>query len=181
VPQSSVLIGMPGLLRDDPDWYAALVMNQILGGGQQSRLFDEVREKRGLAYSISSGLRPYRKAGLLVVSTGSANERVAEAIRVIRSELTRFRTEGATEAELAEAKTYLTGSLALSLDSSGAIAGLLHSMQIDGLPADYLDKRAGLIGAVKLADVHRVARRLLRDEAMTTIVVGKPVGLPAEP
>ena len=180
VPQSSVQMTLPGIARDDPDWYAGLVMNHILGGGQQSRLFNEVREKRGLAYSVGSGLRTYRKASLLVISTGSANERVAEAVRLIRGELVRLRGEGVSEQELADAKTYLSGALVLSLDSSGSIAGLLHSLQVDGLPRDHLDKRAALIGAVKLDDVRRVARRLLRDEALTTIVVGKPVGLATE-
>jgi zinc protease len=180
VPQSSLVIALPGLLRQDPDWHAGLVMAHILGGGQQSRLFTEVREKRGLAYTISAGLRAQQKAGLLVISTGSANERVAESLRVIRSELTRFR-EGVSEAEVADAKTYLSGSLALSLDSSGAIASVLHQLQVDHQPRDYLDRRAALIGAVKADDVRRVARRLLRDEAMTTVIVGKPAGIVAEP
>ncbi|MFI4999240.1 MAG: M16 family metallopeptidase [Reyranellales bacterium] len=180
-PQSSVQMTLPGIARDDPDWYAALVMTHILGGGQQSRLFNEVREKRGLAYTISSGLRTFRKASLLVISTGSANETVAEAVRLIRRELVRLRTEGAGEHELADAKTYLSGALALSLDSSGSIANLLQSLQVDRLPRDYLDRRASLIGAVTRDDVTRVARRLLRDEALTTIVVGKPVGLTSEP
>jgi zinc protease len=182
VPQSTALMALPGIARDDPDWYAALAMNHILGGGgQQSRLFSEVRERRGLAYGASSSLRSYRKANLLVISTASANERVAEAIRVVRAELARLRTEGPTEQEFADAKTYLTGALALSLDSSGAIAGLLHSMQIDNLSSDHLTKRAALIAAVKIDDVRRAARRLLRDEAMTTVVVGKPVGVTADP
>ena len=180
VPQSSMLIALPGLLREDPDWHAALVMARVLGGGQQSRLFNEVREKRGLAYSISAGLREQEKAGLLVVSTGSANERVAQSLEVIRSELARMR-DGATDQELADARTYLSGSLALSLDSSSAIANLVHQMQVEHLPRDYLDRRAAVIGAVTAEDVHRVARRLLRAEAMTTVVVGKPVGLVAEP
>jgi len=182
VPQSSALMALPGIPRDDPDWYAALVMNHVLGGGgQQSRLFNEVREKRGLAYSVSSGLRTYKRAALLVMSTGSANERIAEAIEVIRAEMGRMRTEGVTEAELTDARTYLTGALALSLDSSGSIAGLLHSMQIDGLSPDHMTRRAALIAAVKLDDVRKVARRLLRDEALTTVVVGKPVGVTQEP
>ena len=182
VPQSSALMALPGIPRDDPEWYAALVMNHVLGGGgQQSRLFNEVREKRGLAYGVSSGLRTYKRASLLVMSTGSANERVAEAIQVIRAEMARMRNEGVTEAELNDAKTYLTGALALSLDSSGSIAGLLHSMQIDGLSPDHLTRRAALIGAVKLEDVRKVARRLLRDETLTTVVVGKPVGVTPEP
>lgn len=182
VPQSSALLALPGVARDDPDWYAALVMNHVLGGGgQQSRLFNEVREKRGLAYSVSSGLRTYKRAALLVVSTGSANERVAEAIRVIRTEMARLRNDGLTEAELADSKTYLTGALALSLDSSGSIASLLHSMQVDGLDPDHLTRRGALIAAVKLEDVRRVARRLLRDETLTTVVVGKPVGVVSDP
>jgi zinc protease len=182
VPQSTALMALPGIARDDPDWYAALTLNHILGGGgQQSRLFSEVREKRGLAYGVSSGLRVYRKAALLVISTASANERVAEAIRVVRAELARLRTEGPTEQEFTDAKTYLTGALALSLDSSSAIASLLHSMQVDNLPPDHLTRRAALIGAVKIDDVRRMARRLLHDETMTTIVVGKPVGIVADP
>ena len=180
VPQSSMLIALPGLLREDPDWHAGLVMAHVLGGGQQSRLFNEVREKRGLAYSISAGLRDQRKAGLLVVSTGSANERVAQSLEIIRTELARMR-DGATDQELADARTYLSGSLALSLDSSSAIANLVQQMQVDRLPRDYLDRRAAVIGAVTADDVSRVAHRLLREEAMTTVVVGKPVGLVAEP
>ena len=171
-------MALPGIARDDPEWYAALVMNHVLGGGgQQSRLFNEVREKRGLAYSVSSGLRTYRRASLLVMSTGSANERIAEAIKVIRVEMGRMRNEGVTESELNDAKTYLTGALALSLDSSGSIAGLLHSLQIDGLSPVHLTRRGALIAAVRLEDVRNVARRLLRDETLTTVVVGKPVGV----
>ena len=182
VPQSSALMALPGIERDDPLWYAALVMNHVLGGGgQQSRLFNEVREKRGLAYSVSSGLRTYKRAALLVMSTGSANERIAQALEVIRAEMSRMRNDGVTEAELTDAKTYLTGALALSLDSSASIAGLLHSMQIDGLSPDHLTRRAALIAAVTLDDVRKVARHLLRDDALTTVVVGKPVGVTQEP
>lgn len=173
VPQSSVLIGVPAIPRDDPDWHAAVVLAHILGGGQQSRLFSEVREKRGLAYSVSSALRTQHKASLLVIATGTAGERVADSLRIIKSELVRIR-EGVTDRELADAKTYLSGSLALLLDSSGAVANLLHGLQVDRQPRDYLDRRAALIGAVKAEDVRRVARRILREEAMTTIVVGKP-------
>lgn len=182
VPQSTALMALPGIARDDPDWYSAVVMNHVLGGGgQQSRLFNEVREKRGLAYGVSSGLRTYKRAALLVISTASANERVAEAIRIVRAELTRMRTEGVTEQELADAKTYLSGALALSLDSSGSVASLMHSLQVDGLSPDHLVRREALIAAVKLDSVRRVARRLLRDETMTTVVVGKPVGVVSDP
>ncbi len=182
VPQSTILIAMPGIARNDPDWYAGFVMNHVLGGsGLTSRLATEVREKRGLAYGVSSGLRNYRRASLLVISTASANEKVAEALHVVRAEVARLRTDGITEQELADAKTYLTGALPVSLDSSGSIASLLYSMQLDGLPRDYLDRRTRLISAVTLADVRRVARRLLRDDTALTVIVGKPVGLPAEP
>ena len=182
VPQSAVRMAMPGISRQDPDWYAAFVMNHILGGGgQQSRLFTEVRERRGLAYSVSSSLRTYKKAALLMISTASANEKVADTIRVIRNEMARLRNDGPTEQELADAKTYLTGALPVSLDSSSSIAGLLHGMQIDGLPRNQLDLRTKLIAAVTSEDARRAARRLLREDLLTTVVVGKPVGLNAEP
>jgi zinc protease len=178
VPQSTALLGLPSLRRGDPDWYALLVLNHVLGGsGQQSRLFNEVREKRGLAYGASSSVRAYRKAGLLVISTASANERIAQALDVVRAELARLQKDGPTEQEFTNAKTYLTGVLALSLDSSGAIASLLHSMQVDQLPTDHLERRAALIAAVTLDDVRRLARRLLDQDRMITVVVGKPVGL----
>ena len=100
---------------------------------------------------------------------------------MVKAELARMHLEGPTEQELADAKTYLTGALALSLDSSGAIAGLLHSMQVDGLAPDHLIKRGALIAAVKIDDVRRLARRVLRDEALITVVVGKPVGITSDP
>jgi zinc protease len=182
VPQSTVQIAMPGIARDDKDWYAAFVMNHIFGGGGLgSRLATEVREKRGLAYGASSALRLYKKASLFAISTASANEKVGEAVRVIRAQMARMRTDLVTDQELADAKTYLSGALPVSLDSSGSIANLLYSMQIDGLPRDHLDKRSALISAVIAEDVRRVARRLLRDDAAVTVVVGKPVGLPTEP
>src|SRR5260370_20476771 len=106
VPQSTALMALPGIARDDPDWYAALALNHILGGGgQQSRLFSEVREKRGLAYGASSSLRVYRKAAILVISTASANERIAEALRVLRAELARLRADGPAAQELTDPRT----------------------------------------------------------------------------
>lgn len=182
VPQSTALLALPGVQRDDPDWYAVVALNHILGGGgQQSRLFTEVREKRGLAYGASSGLRAYAKASLIVISTASANERIAEALGVVRNVLARLRADGPTEQELVDAKTYLGGALSLSLDSSPAIAGLLLSMQVDNLTPEHLTRRARLIEAVTLDDVRRLARRLLDDELLTTVVVGKPVGITADP
>jgi zinc protease len=182
VPQSTALLALPGVRRDDPDWYAVVALNHILGGGgQQSRLFTEVREKRGLAYGASSSLRAYHKAGLIVISTASANERIAEALAVVRTVLARLRADGPTEQELADAKTYLGGALSLSLDSSPAIAGLLLSMQVDNLSPDHLTRRNKLIDAITLDDVRRLAHRLLNDELLTTIVVGKPAGIVSAP
>jgi zinc protease len=182
VPQSTVQIVMPGIARNDKDWYAAFVMNHILGGGGlNSRLSTEVREKRGLTYGVSSSLRVYKKAALFAISTASANEKVAEAVKVIHAEMARLRNDGVTAEELADAKTYLTGALPVSLDSSGSVAGLLYSLQVDGLPPDHLDKRSALISAVTAEDVRRVAKRLLRDDMAVTVVVGKPVGITPEP
>jgi zinc protease len=182
VSQSAVQIAMPGIARNDPDWYAAFVMNHILGGsGLGSRLSIEVREKRGLTYGVTSGLRLFRKASLMVISTASANEKVAEAVKLIHAEMARMRTDLVTPQELADAKTYLSGALPVSLDSSGSVANLLYSMKIDDLPRDHLDKRSALIGAVTAEDVRRVAKRLLRDDNAVTVVVGKPVGISAEP
>lgn len=178
VPQSSVTFGQAGLKRDDPDWYAALVINEVLGGGGfRGRLMKEIREKRGLAYGVSTGLVPYRHAGLILGSVATENGRVAESIALIRQEWQRMRDEGPTEDELRDAKTYLTGSFPLGLDSTGRVAGLLVRMQLDGLGIDYLDRRAALISAVTLDQARAVARRLLDPARLSFAVVGDPSGL----
>jgi zinc protease len=178
VPQSSVTFGQAGLKRDDPDWYAAQVLNEILGGGGfRGRLMKEIREKRGLAYGVSTGLVPYRHAGLILGSVATENGRVAESIALIRQEWQRMRDEGPTEDELRDAKTYLTGSFPLGLDSTGRIAGLLVRMQRDGLGIDYLDRRAALISAVTLDQARAVARRLYDPARLSFAVVGDPAGL----
>ena len=178
VPQSSVTFGQAGLKRDDPDWYAAQVLNEILGGGGfRGRLMKEIREKRGLAYGVSTGLVPYRYAGLILGSVATENGRVAESIALIRQEWQRMRDEGPTEDELRDAKIYLTGSFPLGLDSTGRIAGLLVRMQRDGLGIDYLDRRASLISAVTLDQARAVARRLYDSSRLSFAVVGDPAGL----
>ena len=178
IPQSVVQFGSAGLKRDDPDWYAAYVMNYILGGGGfSSRLLTEVRVKRGLAYSVYSYLRPYDHAGLIFGGVASRNDRVAESLRLIREEWRRMAEKGATKEELANAKTYLNGSFPLQLDSTQSIARLLVTIQMDHLGIDYLDRRARLIDAVNLDDIQRVARRLLDAERMAAVVVGDPKGM----
>jgi zinc protease len=178
IPQSVVSFGLPALKRDDPDWYPAYVMNYVLGGGGfKSRLTEEVREKRGLAYSVYSYMMPMDRAGLWLGGTATRNDRVADSLQVIRAELARIRDEGITAEELAEAKTYLNGSFPMGLDTNGRIAGLLVQMQRDKLGPDHLTKRADYINAVTLEDVQRVARRIFDLDKLLTVVVGDPQGL----
>lgn len=177
-PQSVVLFGAPGLLRDDPDWYAATVLNNALGGGSMSsRLFEEVREKRGLVYSIGTQLTPYKAAGLFSGSLATSNAQVAAALQLVRDEFARIVREGLTPEELAASKAYLTGSFPLRLSSNAAIAGMLVAMQISGLGTDYIEQYPKLINAVTAEDVRRVAQRLLDRENLLVVVVGQPVGL----
>ncbi len=178
IPQSRVIFGGPGLKRDDPDWYAAYVLNYVLGGGGfSSRLYAEVREKRGLAYSVYSYLYPLDHAAIYMGGVGTKNQSVVEVLEVIKELIARTREHGLTVAELANAKTYLNGSFPLRLTSSGRIARLLRVIQQENLGIDYLDRRAGLINAVTLADTARVAKRLLQPEKLLIVVVGKPADL----
>jgi zinc protease len=178
IPQSVVVFGEAGIKRDDPDWYPAFVVNHILGGGGfTARLTAEVREKRGLAYSVYSTLAPLRHSGLILGGVATQNARVAQSIEIIRAEWRRMRDEGPTAAELEDAKTYLTGSYPLSLDSTGSIAATLVAMQRDGLGIDYLERRNALIGAVTLDDAKRVAHRLFDPDKLSFVVIGSPEGL----
>ena len=179
IPQSVVTFGQPGIKRDDPDWYALYIVNHILGGGGfSSRLTQEVRVKRGLAYSVYSALDPLRHAGLIIGGVATENARVAQSIDIIRAEWRRMQEEGPTAQELADAKTYLTGSFPLSLDSTGRLAATLVGIQRDGLGIDYLDKREALIDAVTLEDAKRVAGKLLDAQQLSFTVVGSPDNLP---
>ena len=175
VPQSVVTFGQAGPKRDDPAWYAAYVLNEILGGGGfRGRLMKEIREKRGLAYGVSTQLVPYRHAGLIVGNVATENGRVAESIALVREEWRHMREEGPTAVELENAKTYLTGSFPLGLDSTQHIAGVLVQMQQDKLGIDYLDRRASLIGGVTLDEARSVAKKLFDPGALSFAVVGDP-------
>lgn len=179
-PQSVVMFGQAGIERDDPDFFAAYVLNHILGGsGFAARLMDEVREKRGLTYGISTWLAPMDLAETWQGSFASANEKVAEAIEVVRAEWTKAAAEGVSEAELAAAKTYLTGSYPMRFDGNGPIANILVGMQSERLPIAYVNERNAYIEAVTLDDIRRVAKRLMSPDALRFVVVGKPVGLAA--
>jgi zinc protease len=178
VPQSVVQFGMAGIARKDKDFLPAFILNQILGGGGfASRLTEEVREKRGLAYSVYSYLQPYRHVAIFGGGVATKNEEVAKSIDVIRSELKRMAEEGPTEAEFANAKSYLIGSFPLRFDTNAKIASQLLWMLQEDMGIDYVDKRNALIEAVTIEDVKRVAKRLLTVDDLIVTVVGRPKGL----
>jgi len=177
VPQAVVDFGGPGIARKDPDFMAAYIVNHILGGGTfSSRLYQEVREKRGLAYSVSDSLVWLDHAALFIGGTATRADRTGEALDVIGKEIHRLAESGPTAAELTQAKNYLNSSFALNLDTSSKIAALLVQFQLDDLGIDYIAKRPALIGAVTLDDARRVAKRLL-DGGLLVTVVGKPEGV----
>ncbi len=179
-PQSVAVFAQPGIDRDDPDFFAAYILNHILGGGSfESRLMQEVREKRGLTYGVYSYLVDRDKAQAWMGSVASANDRIADAIKVIRDEWARIGKDGVTAAELQDAKTYLTGAYPLRFDGNGPIANIAVSMQVEGLDPDYIATRNDRINAVTLKDINRVARELVKPDALTFVVVGKPEGLEA--
>lgn len=182
VPQPTVVFGLPGLLRNDRDFIAAYVANYILGGGGfASRLTDEVRVKRGLTYDISTSLDSMKRAGLVAGEFATKQQSVYPAIAVVRDVLKNFAESGPTDKELADAKTYLTGSFPLAFSSNVGIVAELNGFQQVGLPIDYLQKRNGLIEAVTAADVRRAARRLFNPRAMTIVIAGTPQGAVARP
>jgi len=175
IPQTVILFGGAGLLRSDPDFIPAYVMNYILGGGGfASRLMKQVREKRGLAYNVSTSLVPNDLAGILVGYVATENSRAAQSLNLIKAEFTRMRDGGATEAELADAKTYLTGAYPLRFDSNDDIADELLGIQMENLGIDYIDKRNGLIRAVTADDIKRVAQRILHPDHLMVVAVGQP-------
>ena len=179
VPQAVVTFGGAGIARKDPDFMAAYIVNHILGGGTfSSRLYREVREKRGLAYSVYDNLVWLNHAALFLGGTATRADRAGETLEVIEKEIRRLAEEGPTELELAKAKAYLNGSFALNLDSSAKIAALLVQLQLDDIGIDYFTRRPALIDAVTLDDARRVAKRLL-DGGLLVTVVGRPEGLAA--
>lgn len=179
-PQSVALFGHSGIDQDDDDFFAAYILNQILGGGSfESRLMTEVREKRGLTYGVYSYLASKDFASLYMGSVASANDRIAEAVSVIQDEWASIQSKGVTQEELDNAKTYLTGAYPLRFDGNSRIAGILVGMQMMGLPIDYIANRNDKVNAVTLADANRVAAELYDPEGLQFVVVGKPVGLEA--
>jgi zinc protease len=177
-PQSVAVFGHDGISQSDPDFFSALILNQVLGGGSlESRLMNEVREKRGLTYGVYSYLASRDLADVYMGSVSSSNDRIAEAIDVIRDEWSKAAEGGVTQAELDAAKTYVTGAYPLRFDGNGPIANILVGMQMLGLPIDYIPTRNNKVEAVTLADVKRVAGELLDPENLHFVVVGQPEGL----
>jgi zinc protease len=179
VPQSAVQFGGPGIARKDPDFMAAYIVNHILGGGSfSSRLYREVREKRGLAYSIYDSLLWLDHSALFIGSTATRVDRTNETVDLIQQEIRRLAEDGPTSDELAKAKAYLNSSFALNLDTSTKVAALLVQLQLDDLGIDYIARRPAMLAAVTLDDAKRVSKRLL-DGGILVTVVGKPEGVAA--
>jgi zinc protease len=177
VPQAVLSLGGVGIARKDPDFIPAYIVNHVLGGGSfSSRLYNEVREKRGLAYGVYSYLASLDYTALFLGGTQTRADRTGDALALIEAEIARMAKDGPTEDELAKAKSYLKGSYPLSFDTSGKIASQLLRIQLDDLGIDYINKRNGLIEAVTLDDAKRAARRLAAGGLFVT-VVGRPKGL----
>lgn len=178
VPQTTLRFSLPGVPRHDPDFIPAIVANHIFGGGSfSSRLFQEVREKRGLAYSVWTHLQNYEGAAVLSGGTSTKNERALESLEVIEEEIAKFLKDGPSADELDKAKKYLIGSYALRFDTSTKIAGNLVSLQVDDYPVEFLDQRNVKIAAVTMDDVNRVAKRLFEGKKLLVAAAGHPKGL----
>lgn len=178
IPQTMIEILLPSFGHTDPDYYALQVMNYILGGGGfGSRLMDEVREKRGLTYGIYSSLQDFRHANMLSISTSTKNENTQNVLKIVRDVMQSMQSAAVSDKELADAKSYIIGSMPLALSSTDQIASITLNLLVNGFPIDYLDNYADKINAVSAADVQRVAARILKPENMMVVLVGKPQGV----
>jgi zinc protease len=185
LPQTLIMMAEPGITRNDPDWYAGQIVNYTLGGGGfQSRLMEDVRgagSKKGLSYGFSSAFVPYKHGGLVLASGSTKNATAGETLGVVKDEFAKMHKDGITQAELDDAKTYITGSFPLSFTSTDRLAALLMQLRVQDLGIDYLDRRDALINGVTLEDAKRVCARLLDPAKLTTIMVGQPQGLDSAP
>ena len=176
VPQPTAIFGLPGIVRSDKDFIPAYVANYILGGGGfSSRLMRDVREKRGLTYDIDTDLVSYRKAGVVAGDVATRADAMRQTLDVVRSTMQKFVDDGPTPKEMADAKTFLTGSFPMAFASNAGISAQLNAFQRAGLPADYVVNRNSLIEAVTIDDVKRVAKRLFKPDRLTIVVGGTMV------
>jgi len=181
VPQTVVTFGGPGIRRSEPDFMPGYVVNHILGGGGlSSRLYREVREKRGLAYSVYESLLWMDHSAVFVGNTGTRADRAGETVDAIEKEIRRIAEEGPTQKELDDAKSYLKGSQMLALDTSSKLAQALLQYQLDKLPIDYIEKRNALVDAVTLDDAKKAAKRLW-GQGLLTVIVGRAPQAAAQP
>jgi zinc protease len=184
-PQTVITLAAPGMKRSDPDWYTGQIVNYTLGGGGfQSRLMEDVRgagSKKGLSYGFSSAFVPYKHGGLVLAGGSTKNATAAETLGIVKDEFGKMHKDGITDAEMKDAKTYITGSFALTLTSTDRLAALLMQLRVQDLGIDYLDRRNALINAVTLDDAKRVSERLLDPAKLTTVMVGKPGGFDKAP
>jgi zinc protease len=171
--QAHVLIGQPGIRRNDPDYLALTVGNYVLGGGGfVSRLYAQVREKRGLSYSVYSYFSPGLHAGAFSVGLQTRPDQAAQAIAVSRGIVAQFVREGPTEQELQAAQSNLIGGFALRLDSNRKLLDNVANIAWNELPLDYLDTWAAAVERLTVADVKAAFARVLRPDTMVTVVVG---------
>ena len=171
--QAHVLIGQPGIRRDDPDYFALTVGNYILGGGGfVSRLTHEVREKRGLTYSVYSYFSPARHAGAFTVGLQTRPDQAAQAVQVAKEVVAQFVADGPTEAELQAAKDNLIGGFALRIDSNRKLLDNVASIAWNDLPLDYLDTWTQAVAQVSVADIKAAFARHLQPDRMVTVVLG---------
>ncbi|MCU0908971.1 MAG: insulinase family protein [Rhodobacteraceae bacterium] len=181
-PQAVAIFGHRGIRQEDPDFFAAFLVDHILGGaGFESRLMQEVREKRGLTYGIGTSLVSLDRGEMVIGQVATANGRMAETVEVLRAEWARIGEQGVTAEELERAKTYITGAYPLRFDGNARIASILVGMQLSGLPIDYIATRNDRINAVTLEEANRVARELYRPEDLHILIVGQPAGLESAP
>lgn len=172
--QSHILIGAPLLARGDPDYYALLLANNVLGGASfVSRLYKEVREKRGLTYGVSSGFSLKAQLGLFTINLQTQRERTAEALRVVRRVLNEFVQNGPTDKELEAARSNLVGGFVFRIDSNRKILRLMSAIGFHDLGLDYLERWVERINAVSLDEVRDALKRRIRPAEMVTIVVGE--------
>lgn len=177
VPQPNAVFGLPGVVRADKDFLPAYVANYILGGGGfSSRLTVEVREKKGLTYDISTDLTDMRRAGAVEGLVATRADAMQQTIATVRDTMAKFADQGPTPQELADAKTYLTGSYPRAFASNQGTAAQLGAFQRAGLPVDYVAKRNDLINAITIDDVRRVAKRLFDPKKLTVVVAGTVKG-----
>jgi zinc protease len=175
VPQPTILFGLPGIMRGDPDFLPGFIANYILGGGGfSSRLTEEVRVKRGLTYGIETDLTNYHRASVWAGSVATRADAVRPTIAVVQQTMADFAKNGPTQAELDDAKTYLTGSFPIAFASDAGTAEELGAFQREGVDIGYVARRNNLIQAVTLDDVKRVAKRLFNPARLTVVVAGTP-------